>query len=100
MQGSLRPAGRSLKRGRNDAEGQYTAYTYTAYTVTKMVQLSDDAYARLKALKRRDESFSDVVLRLAPKGDLRDLWKIGRTKQEIDEAEAWIRSVDEIDRAE
>jgi predicted CopG family antitoxin len=66
--------------------------------MTKMVQLSDDAYARLKALKRRDESFSDVVLRLAPKGDLKDLWKIGRSKKQIDEAARWIERITETDR--
>lgn len=31
---------------------------------TKTISLTDDAYARLKAHKRSDESFSDVVLRL------------------------------------
>lgn len=31
----------------------------------RSVQLSDDAYALLKALKRERESFSDVVKRLA-----------------------------------
>lgn len=65
--------------------------------MTKMVQLSDEAYARLRGLKRRDESFSDVVLRLAPKGDLRNLWKLGRTKEEIDEAERWIAEIDAMD---
>lgn len=38
--------------------------------MTKQVQLRDDVYALLKARRRRGESFSDVVQRLAkPKGD-------------------------------
>lgn len=63
-----------------------------------MVQLSDDAYARLKGMKRRDESFSDVVLRLAPKGDLRDLWKLGRSKAEIDAHRREIAEIDKLDQ--
>jgi len=31
---------------------------------TKTISLADDAYERLKRLKREDESFSDVVRRL------------------------------------
>ena len=34
--------------------------------VTKQVQLSEAAYDRLKAAKRKGESFSDVVLRAVP----------------------------------
>jgi predicted CopG family antitoxin len=33
---------------------------------TKTISLADDAYERLKAAKRDDESFSDAVRRLAP----------------------------------
>lgn len=65
--------------------------------MTKMVQFSDEAYARLKSLKKRDESFSDVVLRLAPKGDLRELWGL-RSKREIDEAKEWVARVDALDQ--
>jgi predicted CopG family antitoxin len=68
--------------------------------MTKMVQLSDEAYARLRGLKRRDESFSDVVLRLAPKGDLKDLWKIGRSKKQIEAAAREIERITEMDRPE
>lgn len=35
--------------------------------LVKMVSLSNDAYAILSGLKRRDESFSKVVARLAQK---------------------------------
>lgn len=33
---------------------------------TKTISLADDAYERLKAAKREDESFSDAVRRLTP----------------------------------
>ncbi|HLF17165.1 MAG TPA: antitoxin VapB family protein [Candidatus Thermoplasmatota archaeon] len=41
--------------------------------MSKVVQLSDDAYARLKASKRTGESFSDVVVRAFPKGSLMEM---------------------------
>jgi predicted CopG family antitoxin len=66
--------------------------------MTKMVQLSDEAYGRLRALKKGDESFSDVVLRLVPKGDLRDLRKLGRSRAEIDAHVREIRDIDALDR--
>ena len=43
----------------------------------KQVQLSDDAYATLTALKAPGESFSEVVRRLAAKKDLRALRQLG-----------------------
>ncbi len=43
----------------------------------KQVQLSDDAYATLTALKAPGESFSDVVRRLAAKKDLKALRQLG-----------------------
>lgn len=44
----------------------------------KQVQLSDDAYATLAALKRSTESFSDAVRRLAAAGkDLNALRRLG-----------------------
>lgn len=50
--------------------------------MTKMVQLADDAYARLKARKRAGESFSDTVRRLTrPAGKLSDIAKIGGAKE-------------------
>jgi predicted CopG family antitoxin len=33
----------------------------------KTIDLSDDAYKRLSSLKREDESFTDVILRLCSK---------------------------------
>jgi predicted CopG family antitoxin len=35
--------------------------------MTKVISLSEKAYGTLKKLKREDESFSDVVLRLSGK---------------------------------
>jgi len=44
----------------------------------KQVQLSDEAYATLAALKRPSESFSDAVRRLAASGkDLKALRRLG-----------------------
>jgi predicted CopG family antitoxin len=51
--------------------------------MTKMVQLSDEAYRRLKAQKGKGESFSDVVLRLTPQSSLLDLARDRRTDAEI-----------------
>ena len=33
--------------------------------MTKLISLSDAAYTKINALKQKDESFSDVVMRLA-----------------------------------
>ena len=41
------------------------AYANMVFTMTKVVSLSKKAYQTLKDLKRPDESFSDVVLRVA-----------------------------------
>ncbi|HLE96866.1 MAG TPA: antitoxin VapB family protein [Candidatus Thermoplasmatota archaeon] len=57
-----------------------------------MVQFSDEAYRRLAAEKRKGESFSDVVLRILPRGSLSELWKLGRSSEEI---EAHVRMLEE-----
>lgn len=50
--------------------------------VTKQVQLSDDAYAALKARKRPGESFSQAVLRLSAAS--KDPWLfVGRNASEL-----------------
>lgn len=41
--------------------------------MTKSIRLSEEAYERLEAHKRDDETFSDVVLRLAGERSLLDL---------------------------
>lgn len=65
--------------------------------MTKVVQLSDAAYDRLKTLKLPGESFSDAVLRLAGRGDLRKLAGL-RSAREIRAAERIIADVDALDR--
>ena len=40
--------------------------------MTKVISLSDEAYARLKELKKGGESFSDVVIELSGKKSLAD----------------------------
>ena len=65
--------------------------------MTKVVQLSDAAYAHLRSLKRGDESFSDVVLRLTRRGDLTGLKGL-RTRREIDAARRAISAIDRRDR--
>jgi len=52
----------------------------------KQVQLSDDAYTTLSALKAPGESFSDVVRRLAAKKDLVALRQLGPRIQGWDDA--------------
>jgi predicted CopG family antitoxin len=37
--------------------------------VSKNITITEDAYGRLKALKREDESFSDLVTRLTENAD-------------------------------
>lgn len=66
--------------------------------MAKMVQLSDAAYARLQGLKRREESFSDVVLRLAGRRSLTELSGL-RTPKELAEAKALQKDADARDRA-
>lgn len=38
--------------------------------VTRTISLGDDAYRRLKKLKRPGESFTELILRLTGRGDL------------------------------
>lgn len=66
----------------------YYVNVYALY-MTKMVQLSDDAYRRLRSRKKEGESFSDVVVRLAGDGDLASLAGL-RTSDEIQKHAAWL----------
>lgn len=59
--------------------------------VSKSIRLSEEAYERLSAHKREDETFSDVVLRLAGERSLLELAGI----LSDDEAEALREAVDE-----
>jgi predicted CopG family antitoxin len=65
--------------------------------MTKVVQLSDQAYDRLKNLKLPGESFSDAVLRLAGRGDLRKLSGL-RSARELRAAERLTSEIDALDR--
>lgn len=62
----------------------HNPYTYSPriHLMTKQVQLSDDAYAALKARKRPGESFSQAVLRLSAAS--KDPWLfVGRNASEL-----------------
>lgn len=68
--------------------------------MTRMVQLSDEAYNRLNMLKRSGESFSDVVLRVT--GGARTLMELRglRSPAEIAAAERALREIDALDDPE
>lgn len=57
--------------------------------MSKNIRLSEEAYDRLEANKREDETFSDVVLRLAGEPSLRELAGI-LTDEEADALESAI----------
>jgi len=59
--------------------------------MSKSIRLSEDAYERLAAHKREDETFSDVVLRLAGE---RSLLELGGILSD-DEADAMRDAVEE-----
>lgn len=44
-------------------------YLYVHSMASKNITITEDAYDRLKALKREDESFSDLVTRLTENAD-------------------------------
>ena len=59
--------------------------------MSKSIRLSEDAYERLAAHKREDETFSDVVLRLAGERSLMEIAGILTD----DEADAMREAVEE-----
>lgn len=65
--------------------------------MSKVVQLSDEAYGLLRTLKRPGESFSDVVMRVAGGRSLRELQKIV-TPREAKEMARSIAQIDKLDR--
>jgi predicted CopG family antitoxin len=67
--------------------------------VTRVVQLSDAAYEHLRQLKRRGESFSDVVLRLTARASWETLRGL-RSPERIAQARAALAAVDALDDAE
>lgn len=66
--------------------------------MSKVVQLSDEAYGLLKNLKKPGESFSDVVMRIAGGRSLKALQGL-LTPREGRLMERSIREIDELDRA-
>lgn len=63
--------------------------------MTKIISLSDNAYKELKSLKEKDESFSDVALKLVRKyrkGSLLDLF--GKWPGTPEEAEQMKREIE------
>lgn len=70
--------------------------------MSKSIRLSEEAYERLAAHKREDETFSDVVLRLAGERSLLELAGI-LTDEEADALEEAVeerrsRRADELER--
>lgn len=55
----------------------------------KTIQLSEDAYERLKGMKREDENFSEVVFRLTGGVELRDFHDV-ISEETADELESAI----------
>jgi predicted CopG family antitoxin len=49
------------------------AHTHTQPELTKVISLSERAYGTLKKLKRPNESFSDLVLRMAGHGERKSI---------------------------
>jgi predicted CopG family antitoxin len=58
--------------------------------MSKSIRLSEDAYERLAAHKREDETFSDVVLRLAGERSLMEIAGI-LTDEEADSMRAAVK---------
>ena len=62
---------------------------HACIAMTRVISLSDEAYGTLKALKVEDESFSEVVNRLASSADKKSL---------MDLAGKWSGSKEETDK--
>lgn len=58
---------------------------------TRTISIKDEAYERLKRLKRQGESFTDLINRLTQKRSLLELSEVA-TKEEV---EALERAIDE-----
>ena len=56
-----------------EAGGTYICVCAYNVSMTKVISLSDSAYGTLKRLKRPNESFSDLVLRMAGEGKKKSL---------------------------
>lgn len=51
----------------------------------KIVSLSEEAYNALKSIKREEESFNDLILRLVQKPDQKEILSLAGTWQGSDE---------------
>jgi len=58
---------------RDDRKKAISVYVYTYSMATKTISLTEEAYQRLREMKRDEESFTDVVLRVT--GSDRDVMK-------------------------
>lgn len=65
--------------------------------MTKLVQLSEEAYRRLRMAKRGQESFSDVILRTFPSGDLANLANM-KFRENLEWYDRWQKKIDAMDR--
>ena len=63
--------------------------------MTKVISLSDDAYAELKKLKEEGESFSDVVLGLTKKEKKPLSYFFGKWSGPKEELDAMLKDIEE-----
>ena len=68
-------------------------HMHIAFTMTKVISLSEKAYETLKGMKKPGESFSDVVLRVAKEKKKKSLLEFSGTwvGDDIDEVFAQIK---------
>lgn len=67
-----------------DIENYINTHTYTDYMSTKTITITNEAYEKLALIKGKNESFTDVINRIASKHSVFDL--IGLlTKEEADD---------------
>lgn len=71
-------------------------HTYTDMA-TKTISITEEAYVRLKAKKKGNESFSDVINKITNKVNLRDFFGI-LNKEEADRLEKSVREARALSR--
>jgi len=67
--------------------------------MTKVISLSERAYGTLKKLKRPNESFSDLVLRMASQGERRSILEFAGTWKGSDVEEVFSQIVKDRERS-
>jgi len=60
--------------------------------MVKMVSLSDNAYGSLKAIKNKDESFSDVIIKLIERPK-RDIMELAGAWEDLPEMDSIFRNI-------